>query len=406
VVHGLQQPLRSWKITWIRLYIIQANTKISQRGIPPEPFLVLRCLQPFSVKLNFVRFLDLEALLRGNIQNWSALFLVQYLKSSRQISVSNISINPINSEETWMEAIAQYGSSDEEQHADQLHPSSTNSPLNPSTSNHSLHTHNQGRVRSFPHVPGNFAVHVFIDVPTPELCRRPLENLLLQIKQIFPDFSPVKSLNCDDGKTPLALFLAQPSYHVSLSRTLPIRLPHAEPLLISLRNNLHHIKRFTLCIHPILEVFLNDDKTRTFLALKASANPVVSVQQLLLTEKQEAAVAVVGAALKNNNDPLLQAIDAVSDAFEIEELQRFYDTPIPHISLGWLSGDQSAALSAAVLGGGSDGGGLATEKGEDNCSKIAAALRDLGKMQWQIEPDVIWCKIGHVKHSIWKSSLR
>ncbi|KAL4519116.1 hypothetical protein Ndes2526A_g00220 [Nannochloris sp. 'desiccata'] len=295
-----------------------------------------------------------------------------------------------------MEAISQYGSSDEEQDVDHLHRSSQTQQLNAPTSDPTSNTTTQGRIRRFPHVPGNFAVHVFIKVPTIKPCRPPLENLLQQVKQMFPDFSQVESLDSvrilplGKGGAPL---LAQPSYHVSLSRTLPIRLVLAEPLLTSLRNNLHQVKRFSLRIHPVLEVFLNDDKTRTFLALKVSAKPVLAVQ-LLLSRKMVG----TGEAALEDIDPLLQAIDAVSDAFEMEELQRFYSSPKPHISLGWLLGDQSAALSAAFVGS-----GVSPSRGEERKSNIISeALRPLAEMQWEVEPEVIWCKIGQVNHSIWK----
>jgi hypothetical protein len=294
-----------------------------------------------------------------------------------------------------MEAIAQYNSSGDEQDADQLHPSAPTLHQNTSTADPSLHPTVQGRVRSFPHVPGNFAVHVFINVPTPTPCLPPLEHLLQHIKQSFPDFSPIESLDTDTisslDNTPPPL-LAQASYHVSLSRTLPIRLPLADPLLTSLRNTLHQIKRFTLRIHPILEAFVNDDKTRTFLALKVSAQPVLAVQ-LLLSQKNKNAMPEEAAAGESTNDPLLQAINAVSDAFEEEELQRFYNFPRPHISLGWLLGDQFDALSAAV----------SRVEGGDSNSELVALLDTLGEMQWEIEPDVIWCKVGQVNHSIWKS---
>jgi hypothetical protein len=152
---------------------------------------------------------------------------------------------------------------------------------------------------------------------------------------------------------------------------------------------LHQVKRFTLHIHPVLEVFVNDDKTRTFLALKVSSKPVLAVQLVLATSTPTADQAVAGVV---PDDPLLQAIDAVSDAFEIEGLQRFYDTPRPHISLGWLLGDQSEALSAALV---SDGGG--------GGNKLAAALESLRNVQWEVEPEAICCKIGQVNYSIWKN---
>jgi len=300
-----------------------------------------------------------------------------------------------------METIAQYGSSDEEQDVDQLHRSSPTQQLNAFNLYPNSNITTQGRIRSFPHVPGNFALHVFIHVPTIEPCRPPLENLLQQVKQTFPDFSPVdplesvSTLPLEKGKTPI---LAQPSYHVSLSRTCPIRLPLAETLLTSLRNNLHQIKRFQLRVHPVLEVFLNDDKTRTFLALNVSAKPVLA-GQLVVSSK----LAVTGEVASDKNDPLLQAIDAVSDAFEMEELPRFYSTPRPHISLGWLLGDQSAALSAAVLNSG-DSPEREEESKNDKIINLTAALSILAGKQWEVEPEVIWCKIGQANYSIWKKS--
>lgn len=259
-----------------------------------------------------------------------------------------------------METIAQYGSSDEDEALPHL-PSPSSAPQQ------------AGRIRTFPHVPGNFAVHVYVELAVPPAAAPPLAALLRRAAELLPGLRPVDG----DAEGPVPP-LVQPSYHVSLSRTVPVTLPQADPLLTALGNALHSLRPFQLSVEPDLEVYVNDERTRTFLALRAAARPAV------------AALVASGGGRAPPNDPLVAAISAVSDVFEEQDLPRFYEVPRLHASLAWLLGDEAAAVAAAVgLGGPSD-------------AALVAALEGLRAARWVAEPEAVWCRVGARRAAVWR----
>lgn len=278
-----------------------------------------------------------------------------------------------------MDAIAEYGSSDEDEES--LESSPQTAPASKPAPELQLDNskNHQGRIRTFPHTPGNFPVHVYVEVPVPPPAIPPLDTLLQALKGLHPDLCPIDSTTSSStttsSKHPAPL--AQPSYHVSLSHTAPIRLHESDSLLTALRNSLHTLERFNTIIHPILEVFVNDERTRTFLALKASAEPALITTRLLN-----------GSTLQ---DPLLRGIAAVSEVFELHGLPGFYSDPRPHISIAWLLGDQRVALEAAI--------GPASEVGPEGAGHLRKLLEQLS---WKVEAEAIWCKIGSKRHAIWR----
>lgn len=119
----------------------------------------------------------------------------------------------------------------------------------------------QGRVRSFPHVRGNWATFVFIPVPY----SRNLGNCITAFHE------PLRSI-LDPGtgtNPPEFIPMPQDSLHVSLSRTVATRHHCIEPLTHMLGERLRTKKRFTLGFSS-LAFYSNDEKTTSFLGVKIS----------------------------------------------------------------------------------------------------------------------------------------
>jgi hypothetical protein len=113
------------------------------------------------------------------------------------------------------------------------------------------------------------------------------------------------------------------------------------------------------------EVLVNDDRTRTFLAVSASAAPVGGGAHAGSTSGTVAAAA----------NPLLRAIHAVSQAFQVHGLPAFYDYPRPHASVAWLLGDRAPELKAALLR-----------------PDVAAADAELQLCHWQVQVRAAWMR--------------
>ncbi|KAL0321706.1 UNVERIFIED_CONTAM: hypothetical protein Scaly_2467000 [Sesamum calycinum] len=150
------------------------------------------------------------------------------------------------------------------------------------TSDLLIQRHNPNRVRSFPHVEGNYAVHVYI----PD--EQKFEQVVL-------------------GK----------EFHVSLGRTVPIRVHQRDSVVAMLRQRLQSHRRYSIDFNK-WEVFVNDDHTRTFLSMEVTAGG------------------------------LAEQIDAVNEVYRLHNLPEFYKDPRPHISLAWTVGDISSSLKKVI----------------------------------------------------------
>lgn len=158
------------------------------------------------------------------------------------------------------------------------------------------------RVRSFPHVEGNWATHVFIEVEWNS-------NFFDFVNRVLDLVKPVP-------------FHALPEFHISLSRTVAIRHHWIEPLVDSLRIHLKTIKA-SLSDLSTVKLFTNDEKTRTFLCLEIS---------------------------EEDTDVLKGYVEAVDKSFAEFKLQKYYENPSFHISIGWCLGDVTAQISEDTMG--------------------------------------------------------
>ncbi|XP_015754534.1 PREDICTED: U6 snRNA phosphodiesterase-like isoform X3 [Acropora digitifera] len=152
-----------------------------------------------------------------------------------------------------------------------------------------------GPIRTFPHFPGNWAMHVFI----PFMATVQFENL---VTSLVASLSPV--ISSDVHK------LSPTGLHVSVSRTVAIRHYWIDTLVQQLRYMLQRVRRFT-CALQCPEVYTNAEKTRSFIALKTSG------------ECQK----------------VWDIVNIVDDIFTQFALPTFYKDPSFHVSVAWFLGE-------------------------------------------------------------------
>lgn len=152
-----------------------------------------------------------------------------------------------------------------------------------------------GRIRTFSHFPGNWAMHVFI----PFRANEHFESLVASIVD-----SLSASMSCDIHMLP------SDELHLSVSRTVPIRHYWIDPMVQQLRNGLGSMHRFVSSLQ-FPELYANDEKTRSFVALK----------------------------ITSECKKLQHIVDVVDGIFEQFSLPAFYKNPSFHVSVAWLLGD-------------------------------------------------------------------
>ncbi|GLJ21920.1 hypothetical protein SUGI_0410240 [Cryptomeria japonica] len=221
------------------------------------------------------------------------------------------------------------------------------------------------RIRSFPHVEGNYAVHVYIPVNISSIDKEELTSFVKKAGLLVPELHAIDTdlplcpgnIKNKDGAHVDVSTLAE-EYHISLSRTVAIRVHQIDSIVGMLRNKLHSQKRYWIEFGK-WEVFINDDQTRSFLALE------VTTRGLSEISKQ---------------------ICIVDEAFRLHNLPEFYKNPRPHISVAWGLGDITSKLKKVAEE-------LNNLKG-NTCSKR--------KSVWTYPFSRIECKIGQKVYSICK----
>ncbi|CAB3983844.1 U6 snRNA phosphodiesterase isoform X1 [Paramuricea clavata] len=162
----------------------------------------------------------------------------------------------------------------------------------------------QGRLRSFEHFPGNWATHIFVPFDLPES----FPEFLTSLQKAWPrEASELHMCDLHD-------------FHVSISRTVPIRHHWIEPLKELLQRGFQGKRKF-VCDFRKVGIYVNDEKTRTFVALDV----IIGVSQL---------------------KDLVQVVDK---AFQEFGLPKYYDKPSFHASCAWSLGDVSENISPSTL---------------------------------------------------------
>ncbi|CAN6565175.1 unnamed protein product [Malus baccata var. baccata] len=180
------------------------------------------------------------------------------------------------------------------------------------------------RVRNFPHVEGNYAVHVYIPVYIPPAPRKEMALFFNKLASLVPglhavdvDF-PLDILRKDEHM--LEQVALGREFHLSLGRTVPIRVHQIDSLVTMLRQKLQIQRRYWIDFSK-WEVFVNDDQTRTLVSIE-----------------------IIAAGLAE----ITKQIQAVNEVYKLHNLPEFYKDPRPHISVAWALGDISNSLKNVV----------------------------------------------------------
>eukprot|EP00884_Botryococcus_braunii_P012203 jgi/Botrbrau1/20984/Bobra.0144s0003.1 len=219
----------------------------------------------------------------------------------------------------------------------------------------------KGRIRSFPHVAGNFPTHVYVPVQPDKLEQQRWRDAAEEVRKIVPELEYIcggdGSKNCSASKTQGQACNVE--YHVSLSHTVPIKYGQIEPFVGFLREALQDWSGAELKVGKDFEVFVNDEGTRTFLSLPIS----------------------------KGRPQLINATVSVDKVFGVEGFRRFYKDPKPHISIAWLLGDQRNRLEAALT-----------------ALRKHASFVDLLRKNKKHQVDKVVCRAGCYVYNVWKKS--
>nr|AFJ66178.1 hypothetical protein 11M19.24 [Arabidopsis halleri] len=155
------------------------------------------------------------------------------------------------------------------------------------------------RVRNFPHVDGNYALHVYIPVSIPPLPKKEIVCFLKRVASVVPHLHlveadvPLSILCKDDQKFERALGR---EFHISLGRSVPLRVHQINSVVSMLRQKLQFQKRYSIDFNK-WQVFVNDDCTRSFLSLEITTSGLSEISK---------------------------QIDAVNEVYKLHNLPEFY----------------------------------------------------------------------------------
>ncbi|CRK86712.1 CLUMA_CG000545, isoform A [Clunio marinus] len=162
----------------------------------------------------------------------------------------------------------------------------------------------QMRIRSIPHVEGNWATHVYVDCPLNEI----FLSFLKEHEESSQDIHSIEST------------------HVSLSRTFILRYHWIDNFFISLREKLKQsCNPCTIEFSSQIVYYSNEDKTRWFACILVNES---------FTPSLKALVSAVDSCLNEFNLPV------------------YYENPSFHISVFWklteFSDEEKAAISQKI----------------------------------------------------------
>ncbi|XP_048461959.1 U6 snRNA phosphodiesterase 1 [Rhincodon typus] len=154
-----------------------------------------------------------------------------------------------------------------------------------------------GRIRSFPHQRGNWATLVYLEYYPEEEFIELIDLLLTHLQTL---------------RLPMAR-LAE--FHISLSQTVVLRYHWINIFVESLKEKLSSFDRF-YCVSDKVKIYINQEKTRTFLGLEVSGG----------------------------NNYLQEVVSEVDKCMKEFDLKTYHKRPSFHISVAWCLGDVTAEL--------------------------------------------------------------
>ncbi|XP_027928969.1 U6 snRNA phosphodiesterase-like isoform X2 [Vigna unguiculata] len=180
------------------------------------------------------------------------------------------------------------------------------------------------RVRSFPHVDGNYALHIYIPINISSPSKKELSAFLRKVSSREPNLNAVDvdvplNVLCQNDEKLEQVALGR-EFHISLGRTVPIRVHQIDSVVSMLKQKLQIQRQFWIDFNK-WEVFVNDDHTRTFISVEVVQGGLIEITK---------------------------QIEAVNTVYRLHNLPEFYKDPRPHISLAWALGDISHSLKKVV----------------------------------------------------------
>ncbi|KAJ8537146.1 hypothetical protein K7X08_035547 [Anisodus acutangulus] len=225
----------------------------------------------------------------------------------------------------------------------------------------SLPSSQVNRVRSFPHIEGNYALHVYIPVHIPSATRKELASFLKKVTTLVPTLHAVDVDVSLSGmlkdEALLEKVVLGREFHISLGRTAPLRVHQINSVVSMLCQKLQFQRRYLIDFNK-WEIFVNDDSTRTFMSLEVVAGGLAQIRK---------------------------QIQAVNEVYKLHNLPE-YD-PRPHISVAWALGDISDTLKRMV---------------EEEMKKYTERSGSQQKCIFTSKFSGILCKIGNKMHKICK----
>ncbi|KAH0466393.1 hypothetical protein IEQ34_006496 [Dendrobium chrysotoxum] len=218
------------------------------------------------------------------------------------------------------------------------------------------------RVRNFPHIQGNYALHIFIPVRIPSMTWKQLTSSMKIISSLVSDLYVIDvdiALNelCKDDEKFEQLILGK-EFHISLGRPVPIKVHQIDSIVAMLRQRLQFQRRYWMEFNK-WEAFVNDELTRSFLSLEVTGGGLLEITR---------------------------QICIVDEIYRLHGLPEFYKNPRPHISLVWALGDVSNLLKPAA----------------EELNKLKNRASPSGRQIFTCKFSGIECRIGKKSYTICK----
>lgn len=172
-------------------------------------------------------------------------------------------------------------------------------------------------VRSVPHIPGNWAGHLYCPLPENDISwHKEMTESILRFQQLLQQQAVTEGHERSQIITQIPDIHSSAnnnnsSVHVSMSRPFVLQLSSIESFVAKLNQRLQHLPTTTLRVHPKSErILVNDEKTRSFWTWPVDPNPT-----------------------------LLAILEEIDSVLQIYNLPVYYDPPLFHISLASVVGD-------------------------------------------------------------------
>ena len=248
------------------------------------------------------------------------------------------------------------------------------------------------RSRSFPHVEGNYAVHVYVPVCLSprqaqgaiELVRRvnfKLQSSAATVSSAAPSLTLDRRLeSSSSSSTPTT------TLHLSLSRCAPLTRPQWHSFLEALRACLTAEEaEFSpsgsgSSISLLgLATLANERRATTFLALGGHG-----VSSPSYPSSSRAAGSALG-----------RAVDAAAALAGMPPLRRRHESEfVPHVSLGWVPGDEASKVAEAAAG-------VEREEEEEEEEGGKGILLSLS-----VPVERVVCRVGKREHVVWQARTK